>query len=159
MRELAFRTAVLAARVTDEQLLFYNTSLIEPGKPLIKNWTQSVQVSEQQMFAVYTISLPYMIAAAILSLLAIPAIIRLYYGWWELGRSISLDPLELAKAFNAPQLEMIDGNAKGVDIAQQVRRRRVRYGVVDGVDSTKKGVLKLDDEEVVRKPKLGEIFG
>jgi hypothetical protein len=159
MRELAFRTAIRAAQVTDDQLLFFNTSLIEPGKNLIKNWTQSVQVNDQTKFAVYTVSIPYMLAAVFVSLLAVPTILRLYYGFWELGRTVSLDPLEIAKAFDAPHLGTVNGNAEGRDVAKEVGLRRVRYGVVQDIAGAAKGELKLYDEEYVRKPRPGERFG
>jgi hypothetical protein len=158
MRELAFRTAVHAAQITDEQLLFFNKSLIDRGRPLIQNWTQSVQVNDEQKLAVYTISIPYMIAAALVSLLAVPAVSRLYFGWWELGRNVSLDPLEVAKAFDAPHLEIVNGNAEGQDVAKRVGLERVRYGVIHDAGGTMRGELKLYDEEFVRKPKSGEIF-
>jgi hypothetical protein len=158
MRELFFRTAVRAAQITDEQVLFVNESLIDTGKPLIKNWTQTVQVNDESNLAVYTISIPYMIAAALVSLLAIPSVAWLYYGWWELGRNVSLDPLEIANAFDAPHMETVDGNAEGRDVAKQVSLKRVRYGVVQDVGGTEKGELKIYYEECVRKPRPGEVF-
>jgi hypothetical protein len=158
MRELAFRVAVHAAQIKDERLLFAHTSLIEPGRPLIQNWTQSVRVIDLQSFSAYTISVPYMISAIIVSLLAIPALASLYYGFWELGRSVSLGPLEIGKAFDAPLLDDCDDNADGQGMIGQLSEQRYRYGVVLDSGETQSRQLRLDKADYIGPPRPGETF-
>lgn len=127
MRLLAFRTAVAATQITDMNNLFYNTSLIEPGLPFIQNWTQSVNVTSTETLTVYTIAIPYLACAVVASLLGVVAVAPLYYGWWELGRDVSFNPLEVANAFDAPILKHVDRNVTAWRIAKQAGFRRVRY--------------------------------
>lgn len=158
MRELAFRAAVDAARIKDEGLLFVNKSLIESGRPLIQNWTQSVPVTDLQRITAYTVHVPYMISAIIVSLLAIPVLVSLYYGFWELGRSVSFGPLEIAKAFGAPHLDCCDDNADAQGIVDQLRDHQYQYGVVLDDDKKNGRRLRIDRTERIRSPRMGEIF-
>lgn len=131
MREIAFRTAVAAASTANMAILFGNTSLIDTSLPLIKNWTQTVEYRARETRTVYSISYPYLLCAVVVSLLGVVAVIPLYDGWWELGRPVSFNPLEIAKAFDAPILERVDGNPVKEQIVEQSGLERVRYGVVD----------------------------
>ncbi|EON66808.1 hypothetical protein W97_06210 [Coniosporium apollinis CBS 100218] len=157
MREIAFRTAVAAASVTDMTVLFGNSSLVDSSLPLIQNWTQTVEYSARETRTVYSISYPHLFCAVAVSLLGVVAVIPLYDGWWELGRPISFNPLEIAKAFDAPILERVDGNAVKERIVEQSGLERVRYGVVDG-DGGGRLRLKMFEERLVRRPEYGETF-
>jgi hypothetical protein len=128
MRLLAFRTAVAATKITDMNDLFYNTSLIEPGLPFIQNWTQSVNVTGTETLTVYTI--PHLACAVVASLLGVAAVAPLYYGWWELRRDVSFNPLEVANVFDAPILKHVNRNVTAWRIAKQAGFRRVRYNKV-----------------------------
>jgi hypothetical protein len=130
MRLLVFRTAVAATKITDMNDLFYNASLIEPGLPFIRNWTQSVNVTSTETLTVYTVAIPYLACAVVASLLGVAAVAPLYYGWWELGRDVSFNPLEVANAFDAPILKHVDRNVTARRIAKQAGFRRVRYDKV-----------------------------
>ena len=46
----------------------------------------------------------YLLGAIAIMMLSVTAIISILKGWWVLGRTVSLSPLEIAKAFNAPLL-------------------------------------------------------
>lgn len=56
----------------------------------------------------------------------------------HLGRSVSLSPVEVAKAFNAPLLVEVDSNAEVKKIVEQIGVTRVRYGAVSS-SSTRAG--------------------
>ncbi|KAJ9656512.1 hypothetical protein H2201_008525 [Coniosporium apollinis] len=157
MREIAFRTAVAAASTANMAILFGNTSLIDTSLPLIKNWTQTVEYRARETRTVYSISYPYLLCAVVVSLLGVVAVIPLYDGWWELGRPVSFNPLEIAKAFDAPILERVDGNPVKEQIVEQSGLERVRYGVVDR-DGGGRPRLKMFQERFVRRPEYGETF-
>jgi hypothetical protein len=62
--------------------------------------------------------------------LACLAILPTYRGWWLLGRLVSLSPLEIAKAFDAPMLRGIDANGTSSELARAIGDARVRYEVM-----------------------------
>jgi hypothetical protein len=67
-----------------------------------------------------------------------------YWGFWQLGRKVTLGPIEIASALGAPVLQQ--PHARGdVDILlKEVGGREVRYG------ETHDGRLGLDDANSVR---------
>lgn len=60
--------------------------------------------------------------------LACLAVLPTYWGWWRLGRAVSLSPLEIAKAFDVPLMQALDSNATTEDFIRAVGDKRVRYG-------------------------------
>jgi hypothetical protein len=60
------------------------------------------------------------------------AVVPGFYGWWHLGRSISLDSIETAKAFDAPILggAAALSNADIDVLVKVVRKRRIVYGEI-----------------------------
>jgi len=82
------------------------------------------------------------------------AILPLYAGYWFLGRTVSLSPLEIARAFDAPVCEGLDGNASAGDVDIGRGGRVVRYGVLEGV-----GGKRLRVGEGVREVGEGEVLG
>jgi hypothetical protein len=60
-------------------------------------------------------------------LLALLAVISLLWGWWELGRSVSLSPLETAKAFGAPMMQHVGRNSTVEEILKKTRGMKVKY--------------------------------
>lgn len=104
---------------------------------------QSVQTTT---ITIYASHYPYLAAAVGLMLLAIAAILPLFAGWWELGREVSLSPLETGRAFEAPLL-VGDSRSDGVDdVLDEVGRVRVRYGCVRK-EGGERWVVGLEGEE------------
>ncbi|ERF74873.1 hypothetical protein EPUS_03257 [Endocarpon pusillum Z07020] len=148
IREIAFRTSVAAATVTNNTILFGNDSLITSGLPLIRNWTQTVSYTGRSTQTVYSVSTAYLISAVVVSLLGVVAIAPLYWGWWELGRDVSFNPLEVAKAFHAEILIDADWNMSKEGLVKMVGEREVSYRVVDeGVKEEFKDVARKGGEE------------
>lgn len=158
MREIAFRTAVAAANETDMNKLFFNTSHIEEGLQLIQNHTQNVQYTGHESRTLYNTNFVYVFCAIAVSLLGVVAIAPLYRGWWELGRAVSLNPLEIAKAFDAPILERVNWNATKQQISDQAVIKRVRYGAIDADGEGAVPRLNFFEEDLIRMPRSGETF-
>jgi hypothetical protein len=107
-----------------------------------------------------------MVAAAIISLSSIVAVALTFYGWWELGRQVSLSPLKIAKAFDAPLLRFVGSNIglHHSKILGPAGMQRVQYGEKaneeDGesanTDSKKLIMGLLGNAE---KPTKGEMYG
>lgn len=54
-----------------------------------------------------------------------------YWGWWRLGRQVSMSPLEIARAFNAPILQDADPNATGDDLKRELGHKSVCFALKD----------------------------
>ncbi|KAF1939693.1 hypothetical protein EJ02DRAFT_381248 [Clathrospora elynae] len=107
----------------------------------------------------YQTSTLFVILGTIASLTGVIATITLYYGYWQLGRGVSLNPLEIARAFGGPMFDGLDGNMGATDVEIEKGGVAVRYGVVErsGVEK----LLRVEDTErvSVRTPWEGEVFG
>ncbi|GAB7334869.1 hypothetical protein MBLNU13_g06767t2 [Cladosporium sp. NU13] len=96
------------------------------------NRTTQQQASMSMVYehTVYSVQYRWLVAALVLILLVCFSILWTYLGWWELGRPVSLDPLETAKAFDAALLHRADMNGTASEICEAVGTMRVRYGFV-----------------------------
>lgn len=103
----------------------------------------------------YGISIPPLVVGTLLSYASIAAIWPLYANFSRLGRTVSLHPLEIARAFGAPLFDGSDGNVGAKDIELERGHIHVRYGAVE----------KNGEEKVIRvcesgrEVREGEIFG
>ncbi|KAJ4376198.1 hypothetical protein N0V83_001479 [Neocucurbitaria cava] len=73
----------------------------------------------------------FVVLGIIASLTSVIAILPLYYGYWELGRKVSLNPLEIARAFGAPLFNGLDGNVTSTDIEMERGGVVVKYGACE----------------------------
>ncbi|KAF2865479.1 hypothetical protein BDV95DRAFT_586487 [Massariosphaeria phaeospora] len=109
--------------------------------------------------AVYRTDKALVISGIFLSIASVAAIIPLYAGFWDLGRKVSLNPLEIARAFGAPLMETLDGNATADMVTIERGDLAVRYGAVERHNSEKKLRVEMTRTATVRSPWQGEIFG
>jgi hypothetical protein len=157
MQSLAFRTTVSMA-ITDPSIYaptFTGQTLTSLRTP----WTQSITITSHQKHATYRTSPLLVTLGVILSFLSVAAIIPLYNGFWELGRNVSLNPLELARAFGAPMLEGLDGNASPEMVTLERGGMSVRYGALERFGDEKRLRVEEVTRATVRTPWRGEIFG
>ncbi|KAK3074827.1 hypothetical protein LTR53_002422 [Teratosphaeriaceae sp. CCFEE 6253] len=61
----------------------------------------------------------------------IAVILPMFWGWWALGRKISLNPIEVAEAFNAPVLRKETGHKDVGGLIEQVGDRAVVFRPTD----------------------------
>jgi hypothetical protein len=108
-RELIFRTAVATANSSNEQ---------------------QVQTQASGAHTVYRTEYLFLALATLVSLLAIFSVLWVFYGFWDIGRPVSMSPIETAKAFNAPVLKQGDSNAPANELLRQVGAKQVKYGIV-----------------------------
>jgi hypothetical protein len=113
-----------------------------------KNWTQSVNYIGTEMKPVYRTNWNYMAVAIVVSLLGVLGVAPLYYGWRDIPKSNigSFNPIEIAKAFNAPLLDVVE-SARMSDIIGQVGGERVKYGA----DASIGGKLHFSRDSGVRQ--------
>jgi hypothetical protein len=151
-RELAFRVALKAADPRDAT-----------------NMQPVVGGVQMQTVLVYTSRYLFLGLALMVTLLGVLCVAPMFYGWWKLGRNVSMSPLEIAKAFDAQILKGVDSNAEVRTLLKEIGSRGVQYGVVDhtllrtedGAEMTKMAgsVLMISDPDHVAAPSKGMAFG
>lgn len=147
---------------------------MDPG--LEYNYTvEGVRVDE---VTVYSSDTGYFAGAATIELFTILIVLYTFYGWWRLGRDVSLSPLETAKvggihafpyqqsrilttklqAFDAPLLVDIPPRRNGREIGKIEGKRKVQYGRVvhdadaEGATRQRAEKLVIGDESTVYTP-------
>jgi hypothetical protein len=60
-------------------------------------------------------------------MLALSAVLLQVWGWWELGRLVSLSPLEVAKAFRAPTMQDAKKTSDVDGVLGLIGKNRVIY--------------------------------
>jgi hypothetical protein len=127
MRELGLRAAIDAAAYANRSDLF---AASVDFAPIAAGWAQTLRFNNSATRTVYRTDAAFVLSALTASVVGVLAVAPLYYGWWQLGRNVSLNPLEIAKAFRAPLLGGVNSNADRVQLAAVVGHKRVRYGAV-----------------------------
>ena len=144
MRSFAFRASLIISR-TNRYMLFereiyafldlamnsYDRKIPElrdKFMDLTSNWTQKVDFHDGvRSLTIYEIQWPYVVAAAIVSIISVVCLASLFWGWWELGRDVSLNPLEIALAFDSSMFQEVNSNSRRSRIVRAVGRQKVKY--------------------------------
>ncbi len=133
MRQFAFRLSIAAGRDFYCDPVWRNRTRVDEAQcaGFTAPWTQAFPYTSTRERNIYRTNWRYVGAAVAASLLGVASVLPLYYGWWQLGRAVSLNPLELAQAFRAPLLAgAAPSNATRADLARASGALRVRYAVV-----------------------------
>lgn len=85
--------------------------------------------------------------------LACISIIPTYRGWWYLPRNVSMSPLEVARAFDAPLLRNADPNGEVSDLLRASGSKSVRYE--GGVAAP----ITIDEEHLGKEHGLAQTAG
>jgi hypothetical protein len=102
----------------------------------------------------------YMIAMIILTIFLMGLVIPTFIGWCALGRHVTLDPIEIATAFDAPVFQGPCSNASLQQLVQDYGARNVRYGEAEGYNNGQwmKRQLKLGDLHDLMRPTPGALY-
>ena len=92
--------------------------------------SQTSPYQGQGLHTIYVTNKTYMSLAAVIGFLSVVAVGFTLWGWWELGRQMSLSPLEIAKAFDAPLLRQAGSNVRPSQMTFSSLERRIQYGEV-----------------------------
>lgn len=114
IREIAFRAALRAGR--------------DETNKTVTAAEQEVPYSGRGFDSVYKTNRTLMVIAALLNVVSLSVVAATFYGWWNLGREVSMNPLEIAKAFNAPALNHVGSNMAIQKIVKDVNNVPIRYG-------------------------------
>jgi hypothetical protein len=148
LREMAFRTAVAAALVADPVILFGNAELAQEGLSRAQNWTQNVELIGQRHIVAYTVSIPFLACAIACSLLAVVAIVPLY---WKARSEIlvlrSFNPLDVAHVFDAPLLQYVHEKDMETYVRKEQGLRRVRCSSKESDNGHDVGAVRILPED------------
>lgn len=157
MQDMIDKMQSLAFYVTVDMANSNSTTFAEKRKS--QDWNQTVTVTATDIRTTYSTSTAFVTVGIILSILGVIGILPLYMGFWELGRSVSLNPLEIARAFGAPLMVGLDGNTTPEMVCLERGGMPVRYGALERYGEEKK--LRVDETSrtTVRMPWHNEVFG
>ena len=83
------------------------------------------------------------VAFVIMALATFSCVISLW-GWWDLGRKMTLNPIETAKAFNIPGFRRVGLGCGVKDIVQDIGDLKVEYIQVQLRDETGNPVSSME---------------
>jgi hypothetical protein len=114
--------------------------------------TAGTPISAQE----YSVSLHYktnkgfMYGALASIIVCVLCVLPSYWGYWQLGRDVTLGPFEIANAFRAPILDHPNVANAGVKVLiREVGEREVKYGEM--VQNDASGRLAIAEPEAVRR--------
>lgn len=124
---------------------------------------QLIHATQQGTDVVYTSDSLFLGLALILIGLAAVAVAPLLMHWWRLGRDVSLSPIEIARAFGAPELMGSGSNLNAGRLMKDIGSREIQYGVVSCRNSNPHqehvwSELMFAHPSVVQAPRKGEQY-
>ena len=138
LNELALRYALITMPNNDIARVKANEDYFSPVSPgdrrhkAIPNTrlskTQSVVLEESRIVAVFRVNYAYALGASCVVLLSALATAPLLSGWRRAGRDLSVSPLEVVNAFDAPLLAGVPSGAPVGTVLRAVDGVEVRYG-------------------------------
>ena len=114
-----------AWNLTSEQAYIVSPNLTLVQRPL----SQYTTMSGSTLVPIYTTHRGWIAGSTTIVCVTCIAILSTYWGWWRLGRDVSMSPLEIARAFGPPLLETADPNATGDDLKKDLGTQKVRFAV------------------------------
>jgi hypothetical protein len=108
---------------------------------------QTFSVQRTSLALVFQSNYSYLTVALAIMLIALLAVLWQLWGWWELGRQVSLSPLEIAGAFRALATRREDETAAVGVILELVGKTTVKYdgGRFSGSAVVEQGLEELRD--------------
>lgn len=128
--------------------------------PPLRTWP----MQETRLVNVYKVDYAYLFASISITFSLVALIMPTFLGWWELGRSVTLNPVEMAKAFDAPLLSGPGSNAPLKELVRAAGEHRVKYGDVSVIEEKINGLKMVRRQLVFRRadevtsPKNGFVY-
>ncbi|KAH8723812.1 hypothetical protein GQ44DRAFT_709652 [Phaeosphaeriaceae sp. PMI808] len=119
--------------------LSFITALYVKGAPNMSRQDREKKKMDHQTFVTsvtgiveqYKTSFAYVGGALAATFLTVLFVLPVYWGFWELGRKVTLAPLEISHAFNAPIIapdKTKNHHGDFDEVLNEVGKRRVQYG-------------------------------
>ena len=115
------------------ELMFYISSapqeIVESTSALPSSQLAQYQAMSIENMIHYQTDYRFMAGALALVLGCILCILPTYWGFWQLGRPVTLSPIDVANAFRSPALEHTHAaNGDVEDLVKEIGSRSVKYG-------------------------------
>lgn len=101
--------------------------------------SQQVSATTVDSYNAYQTDLAWLLSGCAVIVFVCIAIAPMYWGSWNLERQFSLNPLETAKAFDAPLLRDANANSSPLAWSRTMKQTRLRYGPGIDVDNASDG--------------------
>lgn len=104
---------------------------------------QTFEASITGIVEQYKTSFGYVGGAIAATLITVLCVLPVYWGFWELGRKVTLGPLEISHAFNAPIIapdKTKNHHGDFDEVLNEVGKRRVQYGQIVGAPAGTMGL-------------------
>ncbi|KAG6368963.1 hypothetical protein INS49_003182 [Diaporthe citri] len=110
--------------------LYFNGSSKSWSDPTddILNAFRELSFRTSTIKALYLMDWRYMVGGLVVSLLAALSVLPLFYGFWHLGREVSMNPFEIAMAFDSPLLADARPHCGAGDVVKQIGNKHIMYG-------------------------------
>ncbi|KAF2451759.1 hypothetical protein P171DRAFT_478783 [Karstenula rhodostoma CBS 690.94] len=105
--------------------------------------SQTVLTSVTGIVEEYTTNFKYVAGALVATLVTVLLVLPVYWGFWQLGRKVTLGPLEITEAFGAPIItpeRYKNSHGDFSQILKEVGDRRVQYGQLKGAPLGQMGI-------------------
>jgi hypothetical protein len=115
--------------------------------------SQNITTSVTGIVGEYQTSFAYVCGALAATFITVMLVLPVYWGFWQLGRKVTLGPLEISQAFGAPIIAPDKMKAYHGDfdqVLENVGKRRVQYGQLKDAPP---GQMGLAEPERVVVPK------
>lgn len=151
LNTMAFMLSLSAANFE-----YRNTS----APPPVRTWP----MQETRLVNVYKVEYAYLFASIAITFSLVALIVPTFLGWWELGRSVTLNPIETAKAFEAPLLSGPGSNAPLKELIRDADKHRIKYGDFSVIEEKTNGLKVVRRQLVFREanevttPKNGFVY-
>lgn len=85
-------------------------------------------------------------------------VLPLLLGWWHLGREVSLSPIEVARAFGAPELKGSSSDSDAGQLMKEIGSKKLSYGeVAVGESNQIMRALGFGEPGVTQRPRKGVV--
>jgi hypothetical protein len=118
LNDLMLRGAIVAGQWSNV------TSLMDEGLSPRQNVAAKQTITE----SVFHTDLRWFAGAAVLDVVAVLAVLPLFWGWWRLPRNLSQSPFQLALAFEAPLLQEVHSTAGATGVMKTLGNVKVAFG-------------------------------
>lgn len=145
LNEIMFRTSLVAKNYPKYILLNESTDPSKIEVSYYEAWPvtppsgdkgipvpQVIAMEQHSNINVFQSHYSYLAGALAVMVLGVLFVIPTFNGFWHFGRSVSLNPLEIAKAFNPDILEEIGSNASSKHLDKVAGGKEIKYGEVVG---------------------------
>ncbi|KAJ4139771.1 hypothetical protein NW768_001115 [Fusarium equiseti] len=105
------------------------------AQPLLSAIQLSSRLSKElnSNFIKYTVNADFLAASLGVTFVCALAIVLLYHGFWLLGRPVTMSPLEIANAFQAPVIRGNGVHRDAEDLAKVLEHKKVKYDIGQGI--------------------------